>query len=339
MAGRVAENHSRRSIIALLFSAAGWLGVRLFAPLSAVAENGGAIDENIDALQPGQFVWHPERSPDGPVVIIVSIPKQLVFVYRNGILIGASTCSTGKPGHPTPVGVFTILQKARTHTSSKYDEAMPDMERLTWQGIALHVGDLPGYPASHGCVHLPPTFADNLYDITQIGTPVIIAGDHTDPISIADPGPILGVRAEEEIKARLGKKMPSPSTPNAVTSILVSSADRRIYLLENGDLIAKGGAVITDPGKPLGSNVFVWQGGDANGPGGSSWEGMGFHADPNAAVAPDTAVLERIDGAPDIMEAIRDRIRPGTVFVTTDQPATADTGSAKDFTIVDASAV
>ena len=71
-----------------------------------------------------------------------------MFVYRNGILIGVSTCSTGKPGHSTPAGVFTILHKAKVHTSATYGEPMPDMETLTWKGIALHVGDLPGYPDS-----------------------------------------------------------------------------------------------------------------------------------------------------------------------------------------------
>ena len=78
-----------------------------------------------------------------PVAIIVSIPKQLIFVYRNGILIGASTCSTGKPGHSTPTGVLTILDEAKVHTSATYGEPMPDMEKLTCKGIALHVGDLP----------------------------------------------------------------------------------------------------------------------------------------------------------------------------------------------------
>jgi len=104
-----------------------------------------------------------------PVAIIVSIPKQLIFVYRNGILIGASTCSTGKPGHSTPTGVLTILDEAKVHTSATYGEPMPDMEKLTCKGIALHVGDLPGYPDSHGCLHLPPDFAADLYAITQIG--------------------------------------------------------------------------------------------------------------------------------------------------------------------------
>jgi hypothetical protein len=112
-------------------------------------------------LKPGQFVWHPERAPKGAVAIIVSVPKQrCCFVYRNGILIGVATCSTGKKGYETPTGVFTILQKAEDHYSSEFDDApMPHTERLSWQGVALHVGNLPGYPASHGCVRLPPKLA------------------------------------------------------------------------------------------------------------------------------------------------------------------------------------
>ncbi|MBK8750386.1 MAG: L,D-transpeptidase family protein [Candidatus Competibacteraceae bacterium] len=107
-------------------------------------------------LKPGEFTWHPERAPSGPVVIIVSVPEQRAYVYRNGVRIGASTVSTGKPGHETPTRVFSILEKDQKHVSSTYQgAAMPYMERLTWDGIALHAGKLPGYPASHGCVRLP----------------------------------------------------------------------------------------------------------------------------------------------------------------------------------------
>ncbi len=290
--------------------------------------------EQIDALEPGQFIWTPERSPEGPVAIIVSIPRQRVYVYRNGLLIGVSTCSTGKPGHDTPTGVFTVLQKAKTHISNKYDEAMPDMERLTWQGIALHVGDLPGYPSSHGCVHLPQDFADQVYAATTIGTPVVIAGSHSEPTAIADPGPLLGAAALGEIRSKLGAAMPSTAAASAVTSILVSSADRRIYVMENEQTVAAGAATISDPAKPLGSNIFIWQGGDAAG---SSWLGMGFHPVPDGAAAPDPDVLGRIDVAPDVTNAIRERLKIGTVLVTTDLPASPATRSDPDFTIIDAS--
>jgi hypothetical protein len=221
---------SRRSAITLLGASVGLLAIWRRAVSLALAEGTLNLDGDLGSLEPGQFIWAPERAPEGPVAIIVSIPKQLVFVYRNGILIGVSTCSTSKPGHSTPAGVFTILDKAKVHTSATYGEPMPDMERLTWKGIALHVGDLPGYPDSHGCVHLPPDFADDLYAITQIGTPVILAGGHTDPASVADPGPILGTTAREEIEAKIGGK-PIPSlSPNAVMSILVSRGDMKIYV-------------------------------------------------------------------------------------------------------------
>jgi len=186
--------------------------------------------------------------------------------------------------------------------------------------------------ASHGCVRLPPKFAENLYSVTQVGTPVIIAGDVSDPASVKDPGPILGSSAKETIEANVGKKAVSPASSNAVTSILVSRADKRIYVLQNGNIVAEGDANIKDPGKAIGSNVFVWQGGDPNG---SSWDGMGFHADAEGATAPNTAVLERIEGSPDVMDAIRKRMKPGTVLVTTDLPATADTRSGEDFVVMD----
>ena len=81
------------------------------ASLGALAE----VVKEIHALKPGEFTWHPERSPKGPVAVVVSIPEQLVHVYRNGIRIAVATCSTGKPGHETPTGVFTVLEKDKHH--------------------------------------------------------------------------------------------------------------------------------------------------------------------------------------------------------------------------------
>ena len=107
-------------------------------------------------LKSGEYVWEPERAPEGPLLIVASVTEQIAYVYRNGIRIARSSVSTGRPGHRTPTGVFTILEKEVHHTSSIYKGAeMPYMERVTWGGIALHAGDLPGYPDSHGCVRLP----------------------------------------------------------------------------------------------------------------------------------------------------------------------------------------
>ena len=112
-------------------------------------------------LKPGEYWWHPEISPRGPLMILISIPEQEMHVYRNGIMIGRSTVSTGSKGHDTPGGVFSILEKQSTYRSKKYNDApMPYMQRLTWTGIAMHSGQLPGYAASHGCVRLPYDFSN-----------------------------------------------------------------------------------------------------------------------------------------------------------------------------------
>src|ERR1700693_1926905 len=140
-------------------------------------------------LKPGDYVWRPEVSPAGPVVILVSLPDQLLYVYRNGLRIGRSTVSSGKPGKSTPTGVFTVLQKKVRHESSIYKGAqMPHMQRLTWTGVAIHAGNLPGYPASAGCVRLPVDFAANLYSVTTIGTTVIIADHKSAPKETVNPG-------------------------------------------------------------------------------------------------------------------------------------------------------
>ena len=109
------------------------------------------------------------------MLLVVNVKTQRAVLFRNGVPIGATTISTGRPGYRTPTGAFTILQKQVEHYSSKYDNApMPYMQRLTWYGVALHAGNLPGYPASHGCIRLPAGFAKLLYGVTRLGTPVVI---------------------------------------------------------------------------------------------------------------------------------------------------------------------
>ena len=125
------------------------------------------------ALRPGDHVWEPQRAPRGEVEVVVSLPLQRLYVYRGGTLIGVSTVSTGREGHETPTGTFNILQKRREHYSNLYDNApMPFMQRLTWDGIALHAGEIPGRPASHGCIRLPTAFARHLFAATELGAAV-----------------------------------------------------------------------------------------------------------------------------------------------------------------------
>jgi hypothetical protein len=124
----------------------------------------------------------------GPLQIIISIADQRVSLYDNGTLIARSSVSTGIPHHPTPLGVFSVIGKQRWHRSNIYSAApMPYMQRITWSGIALHAGVVPGHPASHGCIRLTNSFASRLWHLTKRGTRVIIAHDDVRPVEIANP--------------------------------------------------------------------------------------------------------------------------------------------------------
>ncbi len=160
------------------------------------AKESSPIGTSPAALNPGEFVWAPGIAPDGPIVVIVSLTEQRAYVYRNGIEIGYTTVSTGKPGHETPTGIFTILQKDANHHSSKYNNApMPYQERLTWDGVALHAGGLPGYPESHGCVHLPSKFSEELFGVTQLGMTVVVVDEKTAPADVVHPAALVPVSA------------------------------------------------------------------------------------------------------------------------------------------------
>ncbi len=142
---------------------------------AAAAREEIAIEAQVAALDPGEYLWRPDRARAGGVEIVVSLERQMAYVYRGGTLIAATTVSTGRRGHRTPTGSFTILEKNREHYSNLYNNApMPFMQRLTWDGIALHAGALPGYPASHGCVRLPLEFSRLLFGVTSHGSTVHI---------------------------------------------------------------------------------------------------------------------------------------------------------------------
>lgn len=169
------------------------------APVAAAAVEAGAPEILLAAPPPTEPVpppAPPEPPPPPPpptplealedgVLIVVSIPSQRMFVFRKGELWDSSKVSTGKPGNDTPEGVFPILQKKAMHYSNLYDDApMPYMQRLTWGGVALHAGRVPGYPASHGCIRLPHGFAKRLYGITRFNSTIVVVAD--EPLSSAE---------------------------------------------------------------------------------------------------------------------------------------------------------
>jgi hypothetical protein len=222
------------------------------------------IDTPISQLKKGEFLWMGEAVSTGPVVMVVSITEQRGYVYRNGILIGATTVSTGRPGHLTPTGVFTVLQKQKEHRSTIYDGApMPYMERLTWGGIALHAGGLPGYPESHGCIHLPSEFAQLLFDISPNGMTVVIGTDQTEPKQVAHPGYLVPVKfvggqaIETEPLAPTEEDRWQPDlSPSGPVSIVLSQGSRRIIVYRNGIEIGRARLTVTGDA-PLVNHALV----------------------------------------------------------------------------------
>jgi hypothetical protein len=132
------------------------------------------------------------RAHSEPVMAVVSLRNQRITVYdANGWILRAPV-SSGRKGRETPAGIFSVIQREREHYSNLYDDAyMPHMQRITWSGIALHGGPLPGYPASHGCIRMPFGFAERLFDATRLGMRVIVAPNDVAPLEIAHPALFL----------------------------------------------------------------------------------------------------------------------------------------------------
>lgn len=164
----------------------------------------------VDALKPGQFVWAKQDVYEGPMKLVIVLDTQRIYVFQNEKLIGFSTISSGKKGKETPTGIFNILQKNVDHKSNLYSNApMPFMQRLTWDGIAIHGGDLPGYPASHGCIRLPIVFAKALFGVTQMGQEVVVLQDTSTPVKRPAPQP----PSDSVVGATDAAADPAPSPP------------------------------------------------------------------------------------------------------------------------------
>jgi len=314
----------------------------LFVPMLLDAKQ---VDKHPGALLPGEYTWNPELSPKGPVAVIVSVPEQLVHVYRNGVRMAVSTCSTGKTGHETPTGVFTVLQKDKHHHSATYNNApMPNMNRLTWDGVALHAGKLPGYPASHGCVRLPMDFSEKLFGITHVGTPVIIAGAHQDPKQIVHPGMVLSGYADHEFQDVLAhledKKHPSDwqsADEHPVTTVIASTSDRRIDLIENESLITRGRLTGSANDDPDGQYVFVLQGAHS-GQQGMAWHMISHHH------AEGVERFSQFDSGESVITSLKTdgefrarmarSMHPGMVLIVTDAPMSGESRSTGDFRIM-----
>ena len=232
----------------------------------------------------------------GPLLLIISIADQRISLYDSGALIARSAVSTGVRNHPTPLGVFSVISKSRWHRSNIYSGApMPYMQRITWSGIALHAGDLPGYPASHGCIRLPEHFAARLWGLSKTGARVIVARDEVAPVAIAHPRlPVppkpqnkpadamvaaapsekIELVANVEIAGKVGdgmkeigaikpappedivQAMPRPQRQGPV-QVFVSRKQGKVFVRQDFKPIFEAPVTIAEPDRPLGTHVFT----------------------------------------------------------------------------------
>jgi hypothetical protein len=288
------------------------------------------------SLKPGEYWWRPELSPSGPLMVLVSIPQQVMNVYRNGILIGRSSVSTGSKGHATPGGVFTILEKKKEHYSKKYDNApMPNMQRLTWTGIAMHSGNLPGYPASHGCVRLPYDFSQLLFATTSKGGTVVVGdGKIPTPHLASNPGLMLAPKdfTPEMLRplANNGYDWKPERSLSGPITIVVSSADRALYVYRNGNPIGRAAVEVSGRGE-LGERIYSLLEGTTGkesllAPGRAARRWMTVTS--RGRGVPAEKIAERLRINPEFAKKLYDTIEPGTTVIVTDQPVVRSRGNA-----------
>ena len=293
------------------------------------------FDTPTDQLKHGEFTWAPQLAPEGPIEVVVSLDEQRAYAYRNGIRIGEATISSGKAGHRTPTGVFTTKLKDVNHHSSLYnDAAMPYTQRLTNDGVALHAGGIPGYPESHGCVHLPSEFARLLFQASPLGMTVVIADAKSEPADVDHPAflsPITAKGQVEENRRLLPKesyRWQLDKSPAGPVSVLLSRYDNRVVVIRNGIEIGRSRIVVKDPQRPLGTHVYVVKA-SANSADPASrptWTGVGLvgHMD-DANTPPSPDAMQRIVIPDEFRRDLVPLLVSGTTLMVTDAPILEET--------------
>lgn len=283
----------------------------------ASASSAVELARQAERLKPGQWVWAPQIAPQGPLLVFVDLSRQTATVYRNGVRIGVSTVSSGKAGHATPTGVFTILQKDAKHRSSTYHNApMPYQQRLTWDGVALHAGGLPGYPESHGCVHLPYAFARELFAVTQYGTTVIVAGDAQHPVASASGQVLSPMLSASEHPDDFWAPERAPDGP---VTIVMSRSDQRLVVLRNGIEIGRSRAALPSDND---STHVLTLAADAAGAPVWLYAAVSGHAD-EAGQGVDEAVRNRVEIPPEFYKKAVAILSPGSTLLVTQAPLTS----------------
>ncbi|MDE3209184.1 MAG: L,D-transpeptidase family protein [Pseudomonadota bacterium] len=288
----------------------------------------GAHPVPAHAVTGTRFFWHPEIAPSGPLVMVVSLDEQYLYVYRNGMAIGASPISSGRPGHETPTGVYTILQKEREHRSNLYNDApMPFMQRLSWDGIAMHGGYLPGHPASHGCIRLPQSFAEKLFEISQRGAVVVIANARVDPATIVHPAAVAPIDLSGQPMATpLGDvPLPVPADRRAPLSVVISTHDHAVYVLRDGQLVATTTLGLNEGPPFRGTVLYVLRGdtaaaGDMHGQRQTAHLWSAYRIIDHGPVAEPAQLAAQLRVPAAFGQSLREQLVPGTTVLVTDLP-------------------
>lgn len=297
------------------------------------------------------------ESAQGPVTIVVSTDRQHLTVYDGDKAVSDTVVSTGTADHPTPYGVFSVIEKQVFHRSTLYDDApMPYMQRLTWSGVAMHEGHVTGRPASHGCIRLPAAYAKDLYRFTRRGVRVVISREDVKPTPLTEfssvffqappkryvmgdsveaqrtPGEIEGPSTSlgnYQVKAtrNLAEAMP--------ISVLVNRKAGKLYVRRNFKPLFEVPIEIDEPGRPLGAHMFValpasegqtaWS--SVSVPGRTREAMLGATGKRAGDISPIASqptaaeALKRIHIAPGVAARLAGIAGPGAVFIISDEGA------------------
>lgn len=297
------------------------------------ARQSSPVDTPPGKLKPGQWIWAGRDTGRGPIAVIASLTEQRAYVYRNGVLIAVTTISSGRPGYETPTGIFTILQKDRDHRSNLYKSApMPYQQRLTWDGVALHAGGLPGYPESHGCVHMPTEFARRLFAASSLGMTVVVSKASHQPDSLVHPGVISPIDFHTGEPRRVPlledgqayRWQPQASTSGPV-SIVLGVADGMVIVFRNGIEIGRSRVIVRDPLQ--GTHAYIvadgYMQGEVRGLPGRrmpNWLSIGIPGrGGEAGQLVKASLADRVVLPPGFLEHVLALLTPGTVLVATDR--------------------
>ncbi len=255
-------------------------------------------------LRANEYTWHPETSPKGPVLVVISLPEQQAYVYRNGILIGRTTISSGRAGHRTPTGVFVVLEKQQKHYSN-----------------------LPGYPDSHGCVRLPKEFSELLFGVTKIGTTVVVANESSDSALVTHPGPLMAMPAVmknlklEKLSGLDFRWHPERAT-SGPTSIVISEADRQVVIFRNGEPIGRAHFELQG-NYPFPTAVFSYLGREN---GQNRWLGAGRDASETEKMLAD--LRSHVIVAPEFRDFVQSALQLGDTLCLVSFPVLPRSGAA-----------